>query len=107
MINKLIRDFKIETDVARKITFLISLLSLNENDVLDLYKKKKISGVSDDMILDWYEVNDIKEKIFYSFLEYKPSVSSDELIKKGFSGPKLGAEIKRLEIEKFKKVTNG
>jgi hypothetical protein len=38
------------------------------------------------------------------FLEYRPSVDSKELMGKGFSGRELGLEIRRLEIEKFKKL---
>ena len=38
------------------------------------------------------------------FLEYIPSVKAVELIKLGFKGEKLGAEIKRLEIENFKEL---
>lgn len=104
LINKLVQEFKIEVDMARKIAFLISLLSLNENNVIDLYKKKIVSGVTDDVILDWYKMNNLSGNIFIAFLKYKPSVSAEKLMDQGFIGPKLGAEIKRLEIEKFKKM---
>ena len=104
LLNKLVQDFKIEIDMSRKIIFLISLISLNEMNVIDLYKKKVISGVNDDVILDWYKINNISDKMHFSFLKYKPSVSSEELMRKGFTGAKLGDEIKRLEIEKFKQM---
>ena len=38
------------------------------------------------------------------FVEYKPSVSAQELMSQGFKGKSLGDEIKRLEIEKFKQM---
>jgi hypothetical protein len=38
------------------------------------------------------------------FVNYKPSVSSGELMSQGFKGKALGEEIKRIEIEKFKSM---
>jgi len=104
LLNKLVQKFKIEVDMARKIVFLISLINLDINNVIDLYKKKQIARVSDDVILDWYKVNNISDKIHMAFLKYKPSVDSKKLMDKGFQGAQLGAEIKRLEIEKFKRM---
>jgi hypothetical protein len=37
-------------------------------------------------------------------MEYRPTVSSQELMAKGFKGKELGIEIKRLETEKFKQM---
>lgn len=102
--NKLVQDFKIEKDFARKVVFLISLLGLNYDNVIDLYKKKIVSKVDDDTILEWYKIRNIEDKIFFSFLKYKPSVSAEDLMEKGFRGAEIGKEIKRLEIEKFKKM---
>lgn len=104
LMSKLVHDFKIEIDFARKVVFLISLLGLNYDNVVELYKKKVVSRVDDDTILEWYKIRNVEDKIFLSFLEYKPSVSSEELMSKGFKGAELGKEIKRLEIEKFKKM---
>jgi tRNA nucleotidyltransferase/poly(A) polymerase len=104
LMNILVQDLKIEIDFARKVVFLISLLNLNYDSVVDLYKKKIVARVSDDVILEWYKVRDISDKIFTSFLKYKPSVSAEDLMKKGFKDAELGKEIKRLEIENFKKL---
>ena len=104
LLNKLVQEFKIEVDMARKIVFLISLINLDTNNVIDLYKKRQVARVSDDVILDWYKVNNISDKIHMAFLKYKPSVDSKDLMDKGFQGAQLGAEIKRLEIEKFKQI---
>lgn len=104
LLNKLVQEFKIEVDMARKIVFLISLINLDTNNVIDLYKKRQVARVSDDVILDWYKINNISDKIHKTFLNYKPSVDSKELMDKGFQGAQLGAEIKRLEIEKFKQM---
>lgn len=100
--NKLVQDFKIESDLAKKAVFLISFLNFTPEDVFDFYKKKQQSGIEDSTILEWLDVNGISDEWMIKFVEYKPSVSSKELMDKGFKGAELGREIKRLEIEKFK-----
>jgi hypothetical protein len=72
--------------------------------VFDIYKKKQQSGIEDSTILEWLDVNGISDEWMIKFVEYRPSIVSKTLIDRGFSGRELGIEIKRLEIEKFKKV---
>ena len=100
--NRLVQEYKIESDLAKKIVFLISFLNFTPEDVFDFYKKKQQSGIKDSTILEWLEVNNIDDKWMIKFIDYKPSVSSEELMKMGFKGSDLGREIKRLEIENFK-----
>lgn len=102
--NKLVQEYKIEGDLAKKIVFLISFLNFTSDDVFDFYKKKQQSSIEDSTILEWLEVNNINDEAMIKFVDYKPSVSSEELMKQGFKGAELGREIKRLEIEKFKKL---
>jgi tRNA nucleotidyltransferase/poly(A) polymerase len=104
LINKMTQDFKIELSFARKVSFLINLLNFDTINVVELYKKRKIADVDDSVILDWYRVNNINDKQHLAFLKYAPIVNSSELMDKGFSGADLGREIKRLEIENFKKM---
>jgi hypothetical protein len=52
----------------------------------------KVQGINDDSLI--------------KFVEYKPSISSQELMEQWFKGRELGLEIKRLEIEKFKSMLN-
>jgi tRNA nucleotidyltransferase/poly(A) polymerase len=100
--NRLVQEYKIESDLAKKIVFLISFLNFTPEDVFDFYKKKQQSGIKDSTILEWLEVNNIDDKWMIKFIDYKPSVSAEELMKMGFKGSDLGREIKRLEIENFK-----
>jgi tRNA nucleotidyltransferase/poly(A) polymerase len=97
--------------ISTKVEFLVRLLSLTPENVFDMYKKKYQCGIDDNTILEWYKVNSInsvsskyKSWIFEAFIDYKPSVSSEELMSQGFKGKALGDEIKRLEIEKFKQM---
>ena len=102
--NKLIEDFKIETDYAKVIEFLISLFNFTPNEVTEFYKAKRVARVSDDVILDWYKVNDMNDRMYMAFLEYRPSVSAQDLMKQGFKDKALGDEIKRLEVKNFIKI---
>lgn len=105
--DTLVQSYKIPDSpeskhLASKVIFLNQLLELTPENVTDIYKKKIQCAIDDSTILEWFKVNGINDDILIKFLEYKPSVSSQELMDRGFKGKALGDEIKRLEIEKFK-----
>ena len=101
--NKMILQYKIEGDIASKVVFLIDLLKLTPENAFDLYKKKVRCHCTSAQIIDWLDTCGIHSKIFIRFIDYVPSVSAEDLMDKGFKGKNLGDEIKRLEIENFKK----
>ena len=100
--RKMIQEYKIESDLSKKVVFLISFLGFKPEYVFDFYKKKTQSSIDNDLIQEWLDVQDVNDKWMINFLDYKPTVSAEELMSKGFKGAELGREIKRLEIEKFK-----
>lgn len=102
--RKMILTFKIESDVSSKSCHLIRILDLSPENAFLLYKDRVKCHVTDDMILDWINVNDLKSNIYKVFVNYKPTVSSEDLMELGFKGKELGDEIKRLESEKFKSM---
>jgi tRNA nucleotidyltransferase/poly(A) polymerase len=102
--NRLIQDYKIESDVANKVVFLINFLKFNIELVFDFYKKKQQCDISNNTILEWLRVQNINDDASIKFVEYLPSVSSQDLISQGFSGRELGMKIKELEIKKFKEI---
>ena len=102
--TKLVQEFKIEGDVAKKIVFLLDFIKMGVDDVFDVYKKKIASGISDSTILEWLSITGNETPMLIKFIDYKPTVSSQELMDQGFKGKELGIEIKRLEIEKFKQM---
>ena len=102
--DKLAQEYKIELETATKVTFLIFLLSFKVEDVFDIYKKRQQCAITDATILEWLKVQGIDTDTLVKFVEYKPSVSAQELMSQGFKGKDLGDEIKRLEIEKFKQM---
>jgi hypothetical protein len=101
--NKMILEYKIEGDIASKVVFLIDLLKLTPENAFDLYKKKVRCHCTSAQNIDWLDTCGIHSKIFIRFIDYVPSVSAEDLMAKGFKGKELGDEIKRLEIENFKK----
>lgn len=102
--DKLAQEYKIELETATKVTFLLSLLNFKVEDVFDIYKKRQQCAITDATILEWLKVQGIDTDTLVKFVEYKPSVSAQELMSQGFKGKDLGDEIKRLEIEKFKQM---
>ncbi len=102
--DKLAQEYKIELETATKVTFLISLLSFKVEDVFDIYKKRQQCAITDQTILEWLKVQSIDTDTLIKFVEYRPSVSAQELMSQGFKGKGLGDEIKRLEVEKFKSM---
>lgn len=99
--NKLVQQYKLESDLASTVIFLNTLLDFNSDFVFDIYKKRKQLRISDDILLEWLSVNNIKDKMLFKFIDYTPSVLSQELMEEGFSGKELGLEIKRRESEAF------
>jgi tRNA nucleotidyltransferase/poly(A) polymerase len=107
--ERLVEEYKIPNSpdsgkIATQMVFLINLLGLTIDDVPEMYKKKVQCSIKDTTILEWLDVNSINDPVKIKFTEFKPSVSSKELMDKGFKGKELGLEIKRLEIENFKKL---
>jgi len=102
--TKLVQEFRIEQEIAKKIVFLLELSKMKVEDALDLFRKRQQCAITDATILEWLRVSDNQNDMLVKFVGYKPTVSSKELMEQGFSGKELGEEIKRLEIEKFKKM---
>lgn len=101
--NRMKLEHKIEGDIASKVVFLIDLLKLSPDNAFDLYKKKIRCHINNHQIIDWLDTCGIHSRIFIRFIDYIPSVSAEELMKQGFSGKELGMEIKKREIEIFRK----
>lgn len=103
--KKLIEQFKFDSTTAMKIVFLIKLLELNSENVMDILTLKSRSKCDDVIIVDWLTINGRNsEKIFTKFLEFKPTVDVQKLIKIGLSGKSLGDEIKKIQIEQFRSL---
>jgi len=102
--KKMVQTWRIETDLARKVIFLIDLTKLSPEKAPDLYRQRVKSVITDENILEWLRVQDLSDEMFDAFMDFKPKVDSQELMSKGFKGKQLGDEIKRLEVEQFKSM---
>ena len=90
-----------------KVVFLIKLLDLKPENVLELYNLKNRSKSDDALIIDWLTVNQQNnEKIFTKFLDFKPTVDAQEIIKMGLKGKQIGDKIRELEASNFSKMIN-
>ena len=104
--DKLVQTYKISSDFSKKVVFLNKMQLFSSDNVFSAYKSKVACHIQNDIILDWFKVlniNNVAFKEFYKFLDYRPSVSAQDLMSKGFKGKPLGDEIERLEAEAFKK----
>jgi hypothetical protein len=100
--KKLVQNFKIDIDKAKKIVFLLDFSNFNQPiEVFDLYKKKVASGAKDSTLLEWLKVTGSENNMLIKFIDYKPTISSELLMDQGFKGKDLGIKIKELESESF------
>ena len=105
--KKLVEDLKFDSASAMKVVFLIKLLDLKPENVLELYNLKNRSKSDDALIIDWLTVNQQNnEKIFTKFLDFKPTVDAQEIIKMGLKGKQIGDKIRELEASNFSKMIN-
>lgn len=120
LVERMVQEYKIKNDTSVLIVFLISLLNFNPEDVLQYYRKKEqiidayIKGVEservkykkrlNELITEWFGVNNIHDRLLFKFLDYTPTVSSQDLMNQGFHGHRLGVELRRLETENFLKM---
>ena len=102
--KRLVQDYKIESETATKIVFLLRLLQLTPELAFDMYKSKLQCHIEDKTILEWFRALGINDPIKIKFTEYKPTTSAQDLMDNGFKGKALGDEMKRLEIENFKSM---
>ena len=103
----LVEEYRIDTSTAMKIVFLIKLLGLKPENVMELYNLKIRSKSDDALIIDWLTVNGKNsEKLFTKFIEFKPSVDVQEIIKMGFKKAEIGIKQRELEATKFSEMIN-
>ncbi len=103
--NKL-RKYKFPNDIANTACFLLRLRDYihDLNKIPTLYKEKNRFHVNNKTIEDFAELYNFNDNYLKAFLKFNPKINSDEIIKLGFKHYEISAEIKRKEIEEFKKL---
>ena len=102
--TKLVQKYLIPIEIARVVTFLIWFQGFSPENVMEFYSKRNNYNISDNTIKEWIVISNLKEKKYTSFIKYKPTTSSQDLMNQGFTGASLGKKIKELEIQKFKSL---
>jgi len=89
-------------DEIRQVQFLLDFKNISPEIALKLKKIYKISGLKDASLKYFAEALGISNKTIQSFLEYEPTVSSNEFPE--LSGRELGIAIANREKEKFEEM---
>jgi len=103
-VNKIqssLNSLKYTTDEIKKIVFLVLFLKFDPESVYNFKIKEKVSKISDEEVLEFAKINSMNMNMVQKFLDFKLSVSGDELLNKGFKGAALGQEKERLETINF------
>ena len=98
----LILKFKFDSKTVQSILFLLSLIDFKSNDILDYYKRKNSYNIDNNLINEWISI--ISNDDLKHFNKFKQTITSEELIQKGFVGKSLGIEMKRIEFENYLKL---
>lgn len=98
-LNKL----KYSAQEAAAVTFLLMFKDLDESNAIDLWKINSKQVRLDPNTLQVFSkiFGSPSAKLVKAFIDYVPSVSSEDLIKQGLSGKELGQKIKELETQRF------
>lgn len=100
-IQSVLNSLKYTTEEIKKIVFLIMFLKFDPESVYNFKIKEKVAKISPEEVLDFAKINSMNMNMVQKFLDFKLSVSGDELLNKGFKGAALGQEKERLETINF------
>lgn len=102
--ERLVQGCFIPIEVSRVVAFLIWFQEFTPDRITEFYSKKNSYRIDDEIIKEWISLAGLSGEEFEAFVKYRPTTSSQDLMSKGFKGKALGDEIKRLEIENFKRM---
>jgi len=101
-----LKKCKFPNILANTVFFLLTL----NNDIRDLnkiptlYKDKIRYHVDNDTIEEFAILYDFNNNYLQAFLRFQPKIDTAKIMALGFKGPEISAEVKRKEIEEFKKL---
>lgn len=103
--NKLSK-YKFPNKIADVSCFLLRLKNniKNLNKIPSLYKEKKRYHVDNETILEFAKLYNFNDNYLQAFLKFQPKIDTNKIIKSGFKGSEIGAEVKKQEIEEFKEL---
>ncbi len=100
-----LKKCKFPNILADTVCFLLNLNNdiRNLNKIPALYKDKVRFHVDNDTIEEFADLYDFNDNYLQAFLKFQPKIDTTE-INLLFKGAERGAEVKRQEIEEFKKL---
>lgn len=104
LFHHMVETLKFKKTFVRKVLFIKKFKDFDRENVLNIFKKKRADDVDNGMLEDFIHILDSNRPELLAFLDFKPTVKSDALMKRGFLGAELGAEQQRLEVENFCKI---
>lgn len=106
LLNKQLNILKYSAEEIKGIYFLVNLLKLTPETAIALKRMQKNSGVSDDEINKFGNLQSINHQLLNAFLKFNLTVNGDEMMKKLNlqPGKELGNAINRAELDNFKKL---
>lgn len=107
--KKLVEDCKVPTRVADQTGLLLSLRDLSRDmtpEFLDsLLRKRKSTHMETSVLCEWFKrLRKGDTELQQRFLTFTPEALAEELMSKGFAGPELGKEMRRITLEQFLEV---
>jgi tRNA nucleotidyltransferase/poly(A) polymerase len=102
-VRSTLNKLKYSAQETAAVAFLLMFKDLDVSNAIDLWKinSKQVRLDPDTLKLFSRIFGSPSQKLVEAFLEYSPSVSSEDLIKQGLSGKELGQKIKELETQRF------
>lgn len=101
-----LRKYKFPNYIADTACFLLRLKDeiKDLNKIPALYKEKIRFHVRNKTISEFADLYDFNDDYLKAFLLFQPKIDAIEIMKLGFTGAQIGAEVKKREIEEFKKL---
>jgi len=101
-----LKEHKFSTKISDIVCFLLRLKKeiRNFDKISEMYKEKVRCHVDNEIILEFSKLYNFDDNYLRAFLKFQPKINATDLMKQGFKGIDLGAEIKKREIEEFKKL---
>lgn len=102
-IKKSLNKLKYSAHETATVAFLLMFKDLTPTNAIDLWKiNSKQVRLNHDTLQKFSKIfGSPDDKLVKAFIAYVPSVSSEELLKQGFSGKELGQKIRELETQRF------
>lgn len=102
-VRSTLNKLKYSAQEASGVTFLLMFKDLDISNAIDLWKINSKQVKMDSSTLEQFSsiFGSPDKRLLSAFVNYKPSVSSEELMAQGLSGKELGQKIKELETERF------